>query len=193
MHLQWGLHVPGAEQSPGAELAAGPGAPGQARGRHSSRAGCGTSRRVSPAICNLGAVRPWDSLRSPTPMGVALLLLVLSCLECTNKSGLLGVPLAPVAPLTSPTHVGLVAVDYVAGPSLKTDHYKGSSEALHPSLPSLWIIQLEGNGSWLPAPSSVQSPCLFPWSAAWERRQSCHKGCPPQPGIGRFLVCCRTC
>lgn len=66
-------------------------------------------------------------------MGVALLLLVLSCLECTNKSGLLGVPLAPVAPLTSPTHVGLVAVDYVAGPSLKTDHYKGSSEALHPS------------------------------------------------------------
>lgn len=105
MHLQL-LHVPGAEQSPRAELAAGPGAPGQARGRHSSWAGCGPSRRVSPAICNLGVVRPWDSLRSPTPMGVALLLLVLSCLECTNKSGLLGVPLAPVAPLTSPPHVG---------------------------------------------------------------------------------------
>lgn len=94
-------------------------------------------------------------------MGVALLLLVLSCLECTNKSGLLCVPLAPVAPLT---HVGLVAVDSAAGPSLQTNHYQGSSEALHCSLPSSWIM--------LPAPPYVQSPSLFPWSAAWERRQS---------------------
>lgn len=185
--------MPGAEQSPRAELAAGPRAPGQARGRHSSWAGCGPIKRVSPAICNLGVVRPWDSLRSLTPMGVALLLLVLSCLECTNKSGLLGVPLAPVAPLTSPTHVGLVVWDNVAGPSLHTHCCNGSSEALHPSLPSPRIIQLEGNGTWLPASSYVQSPSLFPGCAAWERRQSCHRGYPPQAGIGRFLVCCRTC
>lgn len=135
----------------GLSVAAGPRALGQARGRHSSWAGYGPTRRVSPAICNLGVVRPWDSLRSPTPMGVALLLLVPSCLECTNKSGLLGVPLAPVAPLTPPHTLG--AGDNVAGPSLQTHHCKGSSEALQRSLPGPRIIQLEGNGTWLPAPS----------------------------------------
>lgn len=95
-------------------------------------------------------------------MGVALLRLVLSCLECTNKSGLLGVPLAAVAPLTSPTHVALVTVGNVAGPSLQIHQSKGSSEALHCSLPSSQIMQLEGNGTWLPTPSYVQSPSLFP-------------------------------
>lgn len=130
-------------------------------------------------------------------MGVALLWLVLSCLECTNKSGLLGVPLAPGAPLASPTPLALVAVDSVAGRGLQTRHYKGGSEALHCSLPSSQIMQLEGNGTWLPTPSCVQNPSLFPWSAAGggstERRQSCHRGHPPHPAQGGFLVCCRTC
>lgn len=56
---------------------------------------------VSPAICNLGGVRPWDSVRSPTPMGVAVLLLVLSCLECASWSGLPGVLLNTCGTFTS--------------------------------------------------------------------------------------------
>lgn len=62
---------------------------------------------VSPAICNLGGVRPWDSLRSPTPMGAAVLLLVPSCLEYMSWSGLPGVPFSTCVIPHLPVYMGL--------------------------------------------------------------------------------------
>jgi len=155
----------------------------------------GCWKGVSLAICNLGGVRPWDSLRSPAPMGVAAPLLVPSCLECASWSGLPGVPLSTSGTPHIPLYAGLGAGDPEAGPgfswagrsSLQAHRCNGSSGVQQPSPPSPQIAQLEGNRTWLPAPSCVQSPSLLPGAATWERRQSCHRGCPPQPGIGSFF------